>query len=106
VSAVGTWQTAWVAALDELELAVGDVERMLAASHAEPAAPLAAWRPPTGLGPLPASLEERARALLARQLATAQELASAVVRSRRQLRIQEAMAPVAPHPPVYVDLDG
>ncbi len=102
-----TWEAAWVAALDELELAVADAEEMLAAAH--PKTPLVPWAPPVGLGPLPAPLEERARTLLARQLAAAQELAAAVVRSRRQLRLAqavEAMTPTAPHRPVYVDVDG
>ena len=62
MSAVTTWQGAWVAALDELELAVGDAELMLAGAHALVARP-PAWHPPLGLGPMPASLEARARAI-------------------------------------------
>jgi hypothetical protein len=99
------WDAAWVRALDELELAVGDAELMLTDAHA-PVDHAPAWRPPTGLPPLPASLEARARAVLGRQLAVAEALSAAAVRSRRQLRIHEQMVPFAPHPPVYVDLDG
>lgn len=105
-TATESWDHAWASALDELELAVADAERQLADAHR--AAPVAAapWRPPAGLGPMPASLEARARALLGRQLETARSLAAAATRSRRQLRISDAMSPPTPHPPVYVDLDG
>ena len=99
------WDAAWVAALDELELAVGDAELMLAGAHALVARP-PAWHPPLGLGPMPASLEARARAILGRQLAVAEELSAAAIRNRRQLRIHEQMVPFVPHPPVYVDLEG
>jgi len=103
---VATWEGAWLAALDELEVAVADAERMLADAHREPPVVPAPWAPPSGLGPLPASLEARARSLLAQQLLAAQALAAAAVRSRRQLRVHEAMA-TAPAPvPVYVDVDG
>jgi hypothetical protein len=98
------WEAAWSAALDELELAVDDAERMLTDAHTVPGD--TRWRPPVGLGPLPASLEARARSVLARQLAAAEMLSSAAVRTRRQLRIQEAVRPHLPHPPVYVDQDG
>ena len=55
---------------------------------------------------MPASLEARARAILGRQLAVAEELSAAAIRNRRQLRIHEQMVPFVPHPPVYVDLEG
>ncbi|HEY0118555.1 MAG TPA: hypothetical protein VGC04_07240 [Cellulomonas sp.] len=98
------WEAAWVAALDELEIAVDEAQRLLVdAHHVTSPQP---WRPPVGLGPLPASLETRARALLARQLATAENLAAAAARSRRQLRALSAMRPYVAHPPVYVDVDG
>jgi hypothetical protein len=99
------WEAAWVAALDELELAVDDAEQMLADAHRTPAG-AGGWCPPAGLGPLPASLETRARAILERQLAVAEALSAAAVRSRRQLRAQQALRPFVPHAPVYVDLDG
>ena len=99
------WDAAWVAALDELELAVGEAEQMLADAHAV-VTPSPAWRPPSGLGPLPASLEARARAILGRQLLVAEQLSAAAIRSRRQLRIHEAMVPAVTHPPVYLDVNG
>lgn len=105
MAAEPSWHAAWVAALDELELAVDDAERMLTGAHAlADRAP--AWRPPAGIGPMPASLETRARAVLGRQLVVAEALSAAAIRSRRQLRIHEQMVPSVPHPPVYVDLDG
>ena len=104
-TSVPSWDDAWVAALDELELAVGDAERMLSGAHAL-AVPAPAWQPPVGLGPLPAPLEARARAILERQLAVAERLSVAAIRSRRQLRVHDQLVPSAPHLPVYVDVDG
>lgn len=102
----GGWDGAWATALDELELDLAQAERMLADAHRPAPVIGAPWRPPAGLGPLPASLEARARGLLERQLATAHALAVAAAGSRRRLRIHEAMTPPAEHPPVYLDVDG
>lgn len=100
------WDTAWASALDEMEIAVREAEALLTDAHRPAPVACAAWTPPAGIGPLPASLEERARAVLERQLAVAQALATAMVRSRRQLRALATLAPVPVHPPVYVDVDG
>lgn len=104
--AVPGWDSAWTGALEEMEIAVHEAEMLLADAHRPAPVVLAGWTPPPGLGPLPAPLEERARVLLERQLTVAQELTSAMVRSRRQRRALAAMAPRAAHPPVYVDVDG
>lgn len=98
-----TWDGAWDAALDALEMDVAEAERMLTADHLADEPPRSAWTPPTGLPPLPAALVERARALLDRQLAVAEQLARAAALSRRHHRAAEAMRSVPPAPPVYVD---
>lgn len=101
----------WREALAALELDVATAERLLAADHLPDAAALAAarsWRAPE-LGPLPASLETRARAVLARQLEVADRLAAQAVRSRRQLAVADQVATSAvatERPPVYVDADA
>ena len=101
------WRAAWVAALDELEADVAKVEVLLGDDHRlrdlPPAAP---WAPPEGLGALPLDLRPRADAILARQIAAAQEITRALVATRRQA---EAAARVetgtrSTHQrPVYVD---
>jgi len=104
------WTSAWAHALDEVELGVQEAERLLSRLHADaldPAAALSAahgaWAPPVGLGPLPESMEERARIVLARQLDVAAQLAAAAVQSRRQLSFAR-QADVSPPPrPLFVD---
>ena len=103
------WPDAWEQALDELELDVAAAERLLAAAHGAGVmlAPVRTWRPPVMLGPLPASLEERARTLRDRQLEVARAVSEAAVRSRRQLAATRAvLGTVAERRPVYVDVDG
>lgn len=100
------WDTAWVGALDEMEIAVREAEMLLTDAHRRAPLASATWTPPVRIGPLPASLEERARVLLERQLAAAQALTAAMVRSRRQLRALATLSPATVHPPVYVDVDG
>jgi hypothetical protein len=97
------WDTAWSRALDEMEIAVVEAEGLLTDTHRPAPVP---WSPPVGLGPLPASLEERARAILERQLTVAQALSTAMVRGRRHLRALATLTPAPVHPPVYVDVDG
>src|SRR3954467_9409640 len=79
------WIVAWSNALDELELDVDKADQLLRTAHKTSAPEVAvasAWRPPHDLGPLPASLEVRARALLVRQLETARLVGEAAVVSR------------------------
>jgi hypothetical protein len=102
------WDAAWSQALAELELGVDEAEQLLRAGHAERTAPLrvVTWQPPSGLGLLPAPLVDRARALHARQLRVAQQLAEAAAHSRRQLRAVEGMRATAESAPVYLDTAG
>ena len=79
------WRAAWAAALDELEADVEVVEAVLEDDHRHRDLPAASsWAPPTGLSPLPADLRPRADAILARQLAAARELSTALTANRRQ----------------------
>lgn len=94
----------WEAALTELELDVAETEAMLAGDHITlPARP---WVPPSGLGPLPEPLRERAQLLLERQAEAAQRLGEALVLSRRQARLTEVLRAGGPRRPVYVDAAG
>ncbi|HET8615247.1 MAG TPA: hypothetical protein VFL94_06955 [Actinomycetales bacterium] len=103
------WMQAWTDALTVLELDVAACERLLHAVHTGAELPgadgtLGSWVPPTSIGPLPETLQERARTVLARQLDVAQALAVAATRSRQQLdfadRVQTGRSPARP---VYVD---
>lgn len=98
-----SWVVAWEAALTALEIDVGVAERMLVLDHIADEPPLP-WAPPAGLGPLPSGLEDRARALLARQIETARRLAEAAELSRRHSRAVQAMRHTGPSVPVYLDL--
>jgi hypothetical protein len=105
------WQAAWAGALDEVELGVEQAEELLSRLHAgrsvDPHESLSslhgAWAPPTGLGPLPESMEERARTVLARQLEVGERLAAAAVQSRQQLAFTRRADVTAPARPLYVD---
>src|SRR5690606_12185487 len=94
----------WEAALTELELDVAEIEAMLADDHL----PIAAsrWVPPTGLGPLPEPLRERAQQLLDRQGEVAIRLSEALVLSRRQARLTEVLKAGGPRRPLYLDAAG
>lgn len=112
------WTVAWTRALEDLELDVAAAESLLVAARhgrevpvvhgpdlvavAEPGA-RPAWRPPSGLGPLPASLQSRAQALLERQLDVARRTAEAALLSRRHSQAAEAMRARPPAVPVYLD---
>jgi hypothetical protein len=103
-----SWVDAWAEALHVLELDVSRCEDLLRAVHAgsePPADPvLGAWAPPADLGPLPDSLEERARTVLARQLDVAAALTAAAAQSRQQMALVGRLdIGVAPARPMYVD---
>ena len=100
------WEGAWAAALDDMEIAVREAEALLADVHRPAPAPAAPWTPPEGLGSLPATLEQRARALLERQLTVAGALSAAMASGRRHRRALATLTPAPAHPPVYLDLDG
>lgn len=100
------WETSWSRALDDLELDVAWVEEALRLQHLPPGdevARLAAWVPPSDLGPLPASLAVRAAALLDRQTTAARRTVEAITRSRRHLAALDALQPRRPDVAVYVD---
>ena len=109
------WTLAWTHALDDLELEVARAERLLDSLHqheeshhpgegydAQGGALDVPWVAPRIDAPLPASLEERARLLLQRQLATAGRFATAMTTSRRHLNVVEGLARPASRP-MYVD---
>ena len=97
------WASAWEGALAALEMDVHEAEQMLALDHLAVVPAVRPWSPPQGLGPLPTSLEERARALLGRQVETARRLAEAAELSRRHSRAAQALRQSAPSVPVYLD---
>lgn len=105
---MNAWVDAWSTALDDLELDLADTQALITALHnGKPHADVAAtrpWRPPTGLGPLPESLVERARVVLERQLRVSQQLASAVAVNRRHSRAAAAIRSAETAVPIYVDL--
>jgi hypothetical protein len=86
---------AWSEALDALEGDVLDVERTLARGRAEEIAAWGRrstdWIPPSGLGPLPDDLRERAARLLQHQLAVAEELVERITQSRKQRDVAARM---------------
>jgi len=93
---------AWVALLDELEASLG--EAALGASGAADSA-VSAWTPPSGLGPIPADLVERARDILGGQ----RELISELQGERRAVGEQLAALRQVPAPQahaVYLDITG
>jgi hypothetical protein len=103
------WTQAWTDALTVLEMDVAACERLLDAVHAGANLPeadgrLGSWLPPTDLGPLPETMAERARTVLARQLEVAHQLATAAAQSRQQLdfadKVQTGRSPARP---VFVD---
>jgi hypothetical protein len=100
------WRMAWIAALDALEADVAAVESALEDEHRQRELPHAnPWAPPAGLGPLPLDLRPRADGILARQLAAAQGLATAMTTNRRQAAFAAKVeaGDIGKTPPSYVD---
>jgi hypothetical protein len=104
--AAPAWEAAWTAALTELELDVADAEALLRADHLAHPARTTPWIPPAGLGPLPASLLDRARTLLDRQLDVARRTAEQALLSRRHVIAVDAMRDRPAAVPVYLDTEG
>jgi hypothetical protein len=99
------WTAAWCAALAELECDVDEAEELIRVGHATgPEGP--AWLPPSDLGQLPASLRDRAQALVARQLRVAQSLTEAAEQSRRHIRVIDQLRAAPESLPVYLDAAG
>ncbi|MGY1820351.1 hypothetical protein [Geodermatophilus sp. SYSU D00079] len=98
----------WATVLDDLE---GEVLAAAASMDAERTEEIEAWGrraqdwvPPTGLGPVPPDLRERAARLLQHQLEVAEALVEAIIQSRRQRDVAARMT-YAPTRPVasYID---
>ncbi|MGK5115363.1 MULTISPECIES: hypothetical protein [unclassified Geodermatophilus] len=92
----------WATVLDDLE---GEVLAAEASMDTDRADEVEAWGrrvqdwvPPTGLGPVPADLRERAARLLQHQLAVAEALVEAIIQSRKQRDVAARMtyAPARP----------
>jgi len=98
----------WATVLGRLEGEVAAVEQDLADGRVETATAWGRrtddWIPPSGLGPLPANLRERAARLLQHQLAVAEELVERIIQSRRQRDVAARMS-YAPSRPVASFVD-
>lgn len=100
------WRSAWTEALDRLELDVSAVEALLADVHRADDTPVVdPWSPPEGLGPLPLDLRPRADGILKRQTAAAQQLAQALIGTRRQVAAVSKVETrdSVPSRPAYLD---
>jgi hypothetical protein len=99
------WHRQWVAALYALELDVEATAALLEDDHRSRDIPAAEpWRPPTGLGPLPADLRPRAEAIMARQLVLAEALTRTLTANRRQAALAARVQTNTGHPtPAYLD---
>ena len=98
------WDDAWCRALDDLELDVAATEAMLRTLHDGLELPVPrGWTPPSGLGPLPAPLHERAGALLARQLEVAAAVAAELATTRRHAAVARAASSRETERPLFVD---
>jgi hypothetical protein len=96
-----SWDSAWAAALDELELSVDRAEELLRSAEPEPLPP---WQPPVLNGPPPPQQLRRAHLLLERHLRVSHDLAQAVSATRDQLALTAKMRRNRPHEaPVYLD---
>ncbi len=97
------WAGAWTTALGELELEVNRAEALLKSAETE-APEVSQWAPPSHIGPLPAELLDRAKALHAKQMRVTQAIMTALTHNRAQAAVTARMETghVAPRP-VYVD---
>ncbi|MGY1885737.1 MULTISPECIES: hypothetical protein [unclassified Blastococcus] len=98
----------WREALDQLEGDVLDAQESLARGRAEEIAAWGRrstdWVPPSGLGPIPADLRERAARLLQHQLAVAEALVERIIQSQRQRDVAARMSYGAERPvPSFID---
>jgi hypothetical protein len=108
VAGNGSAPTTWEAALADLEGQVVEAEETLARDRAEEIAAWgrrsADWVPPTGLGPLPEELRERAAQLLQHQLAVAERIVERITQSQRQRDVAARMS-YGPSRPVATFFD-
>lgn len=97
-----TWDDAWRAALDELELTVERAEELLRASDL---VLLPDWEPPELPVRMPADQVERARVLLQRQLDTARKISMTAAATRQQLALADKLTSAGREKtPVYLDV--
>jgi hypothetical protein len=86
----------WREALEELEGDVLEAQESLARGRADEIAAwgrrTADWSPPTGLGPVPPDLRERAARLLQHQLAVAEALVERITQSQKQRDVAARMS--------------
>lgn len=86
----------WHEALAELEGDVLDAQETLARGRADEIAAWGRrstdWVPPTGLGPVPEDLRERAARLLQHQLAVAEALVERITQSQKQRDVAARMS--------------
>lgn len=86
----------WHEALAELEGDVLDAQASLARGRADEIAAWGRrssdWVPPTGLGPVPPDLRERAARLLQHQLAVAEALVERITQSQKQRDVAARMS--------------
>ena len=98
----------WRTVLDDLEGEVLEAEETLARDRAEEIATWGRratdWVPPSGLGPFPDDLRERAARLLQHQLAVAEALVERITQSQKQRDVAARMS-YGPSRPVasYID---
>ena len=92
----------WATVLDDLEGEVLAAEASMDADQTDEieawGARVSEWIPPTGLGPVPPDLRERAARLLQHQLAVAEALVEAIIQSRRQRDVAARMSYGPPRP--------
>jgi hypothetical protein len=98
----------WHTVLDDLEGEVLEAEETLARDRAEEIATWGRratdWVPPSGLGPVPDDLRERAARLLQHQLAVAEALVERITQSQKQRDVAARMS-YAPTRPVASFID-
>lgn len=76
-------------------------------TNGAPGHPPAAWAPPSGLGPLPAGLAERARRLAAAQARAVEDLQAAVCATRKHSALVRSVPTAAGSArAVYLDISG
>jgi hypothetical protein len=98
----------WATVLDELEGEVLAAESTLRSNRDGEIAAWGRraedWVPPSGMGPVPEDLRERAARLLQHQLAVAEELVERIIQSRRQRDVAARMSYGPPRPVAsYID---
>ncbi len=101
-------ERAWATALDDMELTLDIAERLLRGHHPDIAVLAAPWDTPEVSGPMPRSLQRRARRLLQRQSALIQETARTAALTRQQIALLAKVADAGRRHlrerPAYVDV--